>query len=645
MPLYWLPVHPGFRGALSRIDQINDPVSRLRALHQLAQHDLDFVQLSNLDRRLRQVATTVTSSPPGFASLKLALLGSSTLDHLLAPLRASCLRRGVLLECYLPPFDQYRQELLNRSSGLFAFAPDVVLFALDCFANGPMPPLDAPIADADSIVRAIIDEWLEYWEIVQNQLKASVIHQTLVIQPQQIFGQMDVQVATTPRRVLNRVNEALCSQARERGVYILDVDHLASVVGRNEWCNMRLWFHGKQVISPAHAPLYCDYIARLIAALRGLARKCLVLDLDNTIWGGVVGDDGVEGLELGQGTGRGAAFQWFQRYAKSLKSRGVILAVCSKNDEPTALAAFDTHPEMVLRREDISVFCINWDDKALNLRRVAEQLRIGIDALVFVDDNPAERGLVRQVLPELAVPELPEDVAEYARTLSDAGYFEAVSFTAEDRHRSAQYLANANRQTLHVRSGDIDAFIRNLRMRMDVRPFDDIGRSRIAQLINKTNQFNLTTRRYTERQIQEIQADQTILTFQIRLHDAYGDNGMISVVIARPHTDGTARGLLIDTWLMSCRVLGRTVEREVLNILVDQARSHGYSYLQGEYMPTDRNGLVRDHYKQLGFRLVETGAHAPNGDTQWRLDLCSCSKQATHIESTYTPLDRDRHSS
>jgi FkbH-like protein len=351
--------------------------------------------------------------------------------------------------------------------------------------------------------------------------------------------------------------------------------------------------------------MYGDLVGRIIAALQGRAAKCLVLDLDNTLWGGVVGDDGLAGLVLGQGSALGEAFVAFQTYARDLTGRGIVLAVCSKNDEANALEPFEKHPEMILKRADIASFVANWSDKAHNLRAIAQELNIGLDALVFVDDNPFERALVRQELPMVAVPEIGDDPTFYAQTVSDAGYFESLAITDEDRVRSSQYQDNRQRDALKASATDLPTYLRSLDMRLIWRRFDDIGLQRTVQLINKTNQFNLTTARYTEDDVLAVMRDPRAFGLQLRLLDRFGDNGIIAILIGRLQDNND---LLIDTWLMSCRVLGRKVEAATLCLLVAQARRLGATVLRGVFRPTAKNAMVKDHYAKLGFSPVPGAA-------------------------------------
>ncbi len=363
--------------------------------------------------------------------------------------------------------------------------------------------------------------------------------------------------------------------------------------------------------------MYGELTMRLVAAQRGRSAKCLVLDLDNTLWGGVIGDDGLEGIVLGQGSALGEAYVEFQRWVLDQARRGVILAVCSKNDEANALLPFERHPEMLISRSDIAAFVANWEDKAANLRTIAQRLNIGTDSLVFVDDNPFERNIVRRELPQVAVPELPEDPAFYARCLADAGYFEALSVTAEDLERSRQYQANVQRETLRASATDLNGYLASLKMRLWAQSFDEVGLKRVVQLINKTNQFNLTTRRYSEAEVEAWIGNKSVLGLQFRLTDSLGDNGIISVIVGKLD-DMDAKRMIIDSWLMSCRVLGRQVEITCLNILVARAKALGAAEIVGEYIPTAKNNMVREHYSKLNFLPVRED---PDGRSVWRLPL------------------------
>ncbi len=395
-------------------------------------------------------------------------------------------------------------------------------------------------------------------------------------------------------------------------VTIHDVDSLSAAAGRWSWADERFYYHAKLPCAPEHLVAYAHSVAAVIGASRGKSKKALVLDLDNTLWGGVIGDDGLAGIRCGHGDAEGEAFLAFQQYADALRRRGVILAVCSKNDEKIAREVFEKHPEMCLRAEHISCFMANWEDKATNIRRIAEQLEIGTDSMVFVDDNPAERALVRRFLPEVAVPELPEDPAGYIQAIERHAYFQTISLGTEDLRRSEMYRANGLRRSAESAAADIGDFLRSLEMKARVEPVTGAALERVAQLIGRSNQFNLTTRRHSAADLTRMAQSPEWLTRTISLRDCFGDNGLISVVLARIAN----REMIIDTWLMSCRVLKRGVEQFALNTLCETARERGVEWILGEYIPTRKNGLVRDHYANLGFEMVSCD---PDGHSWWRL--------------------------
>jgi FkbH-like protein len=446
-------------------------------------------------------------------------------------------------------------------------------------------------------------------------------------------------VPGAPATVVARLNDQACEAAARDGALVLDVARASQRDGIDAWFDVGRWLQGKLEIAPQAAPLYGDLTARILAAQRGLSKKCLVLDLDNTLWGGVIGDDGLDGIVLGEGSAAGEAHLALQHYARQLKERGVILAVCSKNDLKIAEAAFRDHPEMALRRSDFAAFQANWDDKAQNLKVIAARLNIGLDALVFVDDNPAERARVRQSLPMVAVPEMPEDPAHYVRCLAEAGYFEAVAFTAEDRGRAEAYAANAEREALLGSAESMDDFLRGLNMTALYGPFTAVDHARVVQLINKTNQFNTTTRRYAGEEIARIMDEPDAVTLQFRLLDRVGDNGLVSTMILRPTADDEA--LEIENWVMSCRVFGRELEFEAMNVAVAAAKERGARALVADYIPTPKNDVISKLYPSLGFTEVDSPAPA-NRATRWVLDLADYVTRKTHIVVQEQQDDRSR---
>ncbi len=573
----------------------------------LARMRADFVQVNALDAAIR----AALPAPP-VAPTRLAVLGSATLSHLLAAIRLGGMRRGLWIDTIETGFGQYRQFLHEPVSGA---EPDAVLLSLD-----------AHHLTAGPDVTAVIDDIRALWHRIRDRLGCPILQQAVLPVHLPILGENEHRLASSRARMVVRLNAALRDAADRDGVDILAVDDHAARDGIARWHDRGLWHRAKQEIALGAAPLYGELVARWLAARLGKSAKCLVLDLDNTLWGGVVGDDGLDGIRLGPGSAEGEAFAAFQAYALALSRRGVILAVCSKNEEATALAPFTDHPDMVLRRSDIAAFVANWSDKPANLRAIAATLAIGLDAMVFLDDSRFERDLVRRELPMVGVPEPGDDPACYAAALAEGGYFEAVAVTAEDRDRTAQYQANHARAALRGAATDLDAYLRGLSMTLTWRRFDPVGLPRIVQLVNKTNQFNLTGQRIGEPEARGVMTDPDAFGLQFRLADRFGDNGMIAVVIGRRQGDGD---IAIGTWLMSCRVLGRQVEQAMLGVVAGQAAAMGGRRLIGAYVPTPRNAMVRDHYAGLGFTAL--GAD-PAGGSRWALDLAGHGPAPTFID-------------
>ena len=603
--LPWLPRAPkDFRGRCAAVDKAGSV--RGADIMRLASHALDEKQLARLAKTVARAREADEDAAP-LTPFRLAVLSNATTELLVPALVGSAARHGIALDIVETAFDQAVQMVLDPNSDLHTAHLDAVLIAFD-HRIVPTPTVQDDADQARECIEAAFGQITTIREALRAAGSAPAIIQTIPAPPESLLGSFDARLPGSRRRLIEKLNERLVQSLEGTPDILLNAAGLAEAVGLEPWYDERQWYLAKLSFSTRFLPLYADHIGRLLGAVRGKSRKCLVLDLDNTIWGGVVGDDGVEGIVLGQGDPTGEAFLAVQRTALALRDHGVVLAVCSKNEQEMAREPFREHPDMLLAEEDIA-------DKASNLEAIAEALNIGTDALVLVDDNPAERALVREELPMTAVPELPEDPALFSRTILAAGYFETVAFSSEDRRRAGEYQANARRVALKAQKRDLGAYLESLGMEIRFAPFDAKGRSRIAQLINKSNQFNLTTRRYTEAQVTEMEEDGRFFTLQVRLKDTFGDAGMIGVVICR--IDGTTWD--IDTWLMSCRVLGRRVEEAVLSELVHHARGGRAETLVGIYIPTARNGLVGEHYPKLGFEEA-----AAQGDTmRWRLDLSS----------------------
>jgi len=609
--LPWLPsTLPDFNERCSHIADSENLIDEVRLL---ANCCISINQSNRLARAINKLTDENRNKLSGaFSPFKLGLVSNATMDLFVPSFIVSALRKGILLDVITADFGQIAQEAFDPESVLNRAKPDAVLLALDYRAYSfSANALAMSNADCDS------QEALGFLKNVRNAFMQNsgviCITQTLASPPFALAGSFDLQKDGMIRKEIQKFNTGLIEDLNTTSDILMDVSSLANQVGANDWFDERQWYMSKVPIANRFIPLYADYLSRQIAALRGKNKKCLVLDLDNTLWGGVIGDDGLDGIKIGQGNPIGEAHLAIQQYAAELKKLGVILAVCSKNEPDIAREPFRKHPDMLLKEKDFAVFVANWEDKASNIREIANMLNIGLDSLVFVDDNPAEREIVRTLVPEVAVPELPQDPSLIPRTLSAAGYFDIINLTSDDIKRSAQYAENVQREQIRQKSGSVDAYLASLDMKIAFSEFDELGRKRITQLINKTNQFNLTTKRYTEVEVRHFEKSNDAYTMQARLVDRFGDNGMISVIICKDVDDCWE----IDTWLMSCRVIKRRVEESMCDRLVDAARKKGITKLRGIYRPTEKNKLVKEHYKGLGFSLVNT----EHDEDIWELNI------------------------
>ncbi|MFH6782591.1 MULTISPECIES: HAD-IIIC family phosphatase [Methylobacterium] len=607
---HWLPAPPAdFSARLAAIEALPE-AQAWDALTALSRTRLDPARTSRLDRVLQRRFRDREAH-------NLALLGSSTLSHLAAGIRVGALRRDVRLTVFEGPYGRYREAIDGEA--LRAVRPDTLLLALD--AADLLGPNDPAGPEAGDIGEAL-DRLKQVWAGARALHRCALIQQTLLPTALPLLGGNEHRMPGSLAARTTRFNAALRDAAAAEGVDLLALDDAVSRHGLEAWHDPALWLRARQAVTPAAGPLYGDLVARLVGARLGRSAKALVLDLDDTLWGGTIGEDGLSGIVVGQGSALGESFLALQAYARDLSRRGIVLAICSKNDPETARLPFAEHPDMLLRLPDFGAFAANWDDKATNLRRIAQELGLGLDALVFVDDNPFERALVRENLPMVAVPEVPEEPALVARCLSDAGYFEAATLTDEDRFRAQAYARRIGTGGLAATGpagADLARTLAGLGMRLSWRSFDAVGLPRIVQLVNKTNQFNLTTRRLREAEAAALIDDPDTLTLQLRLTDRLGDNGVIAVVIGRLAERDLDVELAIETWLMSCRVLGRRVEEGTLAVLAAQAARRGARRLVGLYRPSGRNGMVADLYPRLGFTTDGEG----EGEERWVLDLAA----------------------
>jgi FkbH-like protein len=503
---------------------------------------------------------------------------------------------GVRCEFWTGEYDNYISEILDAESPLYEFRPDTVIVLPSerrCVYNGDFPSSRSEQEDAG---RRVASELLDLSTKIHEQCRAEVILGNFRLPPYFDPGPLRNTALVSDYAFRKFVNLELGFRLPSYA-HICDIEFLSNRRGNLAGVDVRTWFESKQ---PFAADLLVDVareFAHVLSQIGRAAKKVLVLDLDNTLWGGVIGDDGIEGIELGTTSPRGEAFRDFQRCILELSSRGVLLAVCSKNDYDKAVEPFEKHPEMLLRLKDIVSFKANWEPKSENIRQIAQDLNLGLDSLVFIDDNRAEIEIVNQFVPEVSTIWAGDDPSEFVARLKDSRLFEVQNVTQEDALRVQQYKQENERQRLLNSSTDMGCYLASLEMVGVIKPFDRMDAARIAQLIAKSNQFNLTTRRRTEAEVLDILEDRQFSCFTMRLADRFGDHGLIAIVIGL----ASGRDFVIDTWLMSCRVLKRQVEEEVLNEIVRLADERECVRVVGRYIPTAKNGMVQDLYPKMGF--------------------------------------------
>jgi FkbH-like protein len=550
-------------------------------------------------RAQRIIDACAAHAAPGVREARIAVLGSSTTSLLMPILRALCFRDRIDAAFHEGAFGAFRQEVLDPDGPLAQFKPTVVILATH-WRDLDLPPISD--GRMDEAVDRIVTEYRALWSALHDRYSAHVVQHSFDLPADDSAGLLSQHLAGGRRRLILRINAAF-ADALPPGVSLLDTERLSAEVGIERWANPRLWYLARQHPSPEALPELAEEIMAHLRAVLGLARKVVVCDLDNTLWKGVIGEDGLEGIQVGPGSPEGEAHADLQRYLRDLKDRGIVLAVCSKNNPADAEAPFREKPGMVLRLEDFAVFVVNWDDKATNLRRVAEAIGVGLDSLVMLDDNPFERGWLRSEVPRVAVPELGSSVFTYVRDLDRARLFPAITRSTEDRIRAEGYRREQEREQARATAANLEEYLAGLQMRASCVPVSDANIDRVTQLTNKTNQFNVTTRRRTVADIRALAA--TGWTGVFSLQDRYGDYGIIGVIVAHP--DGKPACWTIDTWLMSCRVLRRDVEAFMFDCLLDAARAAGVRRIRGEYIRTEKNDLVADLFPFLGFETVSAG--------------------------------------
>jgi FkbH-like protein len=575
-------------------------------------------------RSLRRSLATRKDLQP----IRIAVLGGSTTTELVNLLDLYLLESGFAATFHQSEYGRYHVDAVHDSEALLAFRPDIVCIHTSVGNILGFPPLQASDDHLKQLVTAQVEHCREIWDAIEQKIGCVVIQNNFEFPQVRSLGNMDATSNAGRTHFVLEVNRGLAIAARGRSkVYIQDVCSLAAGVGLEDWFDHRRWFSYKIATTLEGSRTLAISLSAMIRALYGKVRKVLVLDLDNTLWGGVIGDDGVDKIQIGRETPVAEAYTAFQEYCLSLRDRGILLAVCSKNDEDIAKQGF-SHPDSVLKLEHIACFKANWDPKPENIVRIAQELNLGADSFVFVDDNPAERAIVEAQVEGIAVPDVGDDVVEFVQRIECGRYFEQVLLSSEDLARSALYAQNLRRDEFQQKFADYGEYLDSLEMCADIGPFKSVYNERIAQLTNKTNQFNLTTRRYTLAEIERIAVSTDHIGLYGKLSDRFGDHGLISVVLGRLER----ADLHLDLWLMSCRVLKRDMEVAMLDALVEAALASGVQRFLGYYLPTKKNGMVAGFYEGLGFVPHATPDDLPQGSTAWSLDLTGYVPRNRHIK-------------
>lgn len=550
---------------------------------------------------------------------KVALVGDSATQMLCTAIRGTAITKGYNFEIFEADYNQVEYQFMESSSDLFKFDADYIIV----FQSTHKLLSTYNKLKTDQLA-SLADNRLSFVRHIASSSSVPIIYFNYPEIDDNVFGNYANKTQNSFTYQVRKLNYELMKLSQEiANLYICDIAAIQNKMGRDNMFHPSIYASTDMVISVDALPYVAKEATDIILAMKGSFKKCLILDLDNTLWGGVIGDDGLERIQIGHGLGIGKVYKEIQEWALKLKNRGIILAVCSKNNEEVAKEPFINHPEMVLRLDDIAVFVANWENKADNIRKIQSILNIGFDSMVFLDDNPFERNLVRENLPEVTVPELPDDAAQYLEYLYSLNLFETASYSDADADRTLQYQVEAKRAVAQFSFTNEGDFLKSLNMTSEVRGFNNFNTPRVSQLSQRSNQFNLRTVRYTDSEIEQLSNSKAHHNLSFTLTDKYGDNGLICVIILEKQNNDT---LFIATWLMSCRVLRRGMENFTLNTIINYAKQNGFSTIIGEYIPTVKNQMVQNHYIELGFDDISS-----NGQYLYQLDVDNYKPKETFI--------------
>ena len=554
--------------------------------------------------------------------VKIAVLGGSTTNGIVDILELFLLNYGIQPRFYQSEYAQFWQDAMFGEE-LGGFRPDYIFIHTSNRNITAFPEMSMSREEADELLKSQTSRFVQMWDKLNERFGCPVIQNNMELPFWRLLGNKDAADFHGRVNFISRFNSVIADYAQSRdNFYVHDINYLSACYGLDKWSDPLYWNMYKYTLPVPAIPEFAFSLANIFKSLLGKNKKALALDLDNTLWGGVVGDDGVDGIAIGQEIPMGQGYYEFQQYVKSRKQLGVLLTVCSKNDEENAIAGLN-HPDGALKPEDFAVIKANWEPKDRNIEQTAQELNILPDSIVFADDNPAERAIVHA---QLGIETPPMDgVENYIRTLDRGGYFEITAFSKDDLNRSEMYRENAARAKQQASFADYGEYLQSLEMVATIADFEPVYLKRITQLTNKSNQFNLTTRRYTDREMEEVYESKRYIRLYGKLADKFGDNGVVSVVIGEKR-DGE---LHIDLWLMSCRVLKRDMEQAMLDTLVEECRKWGIKTIYGYYYPTAKNGMVKELYGTFGFEKISENE---NGDTVWTLNTESYENQNRYIK-------------
>ncbi|MDX2214387.1 MAG: HAD-IIIC family phosphatase [Oculatellaceae cyanobacterium bins.114] len=556
--------------------------------------------------------------------IRIAILGGSTTAEVRDIIEIFLLKEGICPTFYESGYNQYYEEVMFHDSNLLLFKPDVIYIHTSSVNISRFPDVNDSEEQVHNLLQDEFQKFRDIWEAAFKKFNCTIIQNNFELPSFRVLGNLDCTDLRGRVSYITALNQRFIQYSRvDRRLVINDIHYLAASIGLDRWYDARLWFTSKYALSLEAIPLLAHQIAVIIGATLGKSKKCIVLDLDNTLWGGVIADDGLAGIQIGNGTPVAEAYSAFQHYLKQLHERGILLAICSKNDLENALEGFK-HPDMVLKVENFSLFIANWESKPANIRKIAEKLCLSVDSIVFVDDNSVEREHVKNSLSKTTVVELSEDISDYIKNIDSMLLFEISTLSSEDLNRNHYYEMNQKRENEKNAYDSLKDFLKSLRMVAEIEPFRDIYLDRITQLINKTNQFNLTTRRHTFAEVSSIALDEQYLTLYGKLEDKIGQNGIVSAIIGKQYQSI----MHIDLWVMSCRVFQRGMEAAMLDQFIKYAIRKGVRKIYGIYYKTEKNSIVKNLYQEFDFELVKSDEF---GNTEWLLDVSDYNCIHNHI--------------